>query len=887
MHSLNRTLRILLIGLALTLLIPMSCPAQVVFSDDFDSFASPSIITSSGTANGYKILAGAASGPEDFSAVFGFDYSTVSVPVTIPSAPRSVGGTTKGLFLTANKDGTGAAAAVNLYPVGQSFSGNFSVTFDVWVNWTTLATSTEHSLVGINHSGNVMNRVGQTGSDGLFFAMNGDGGSSPTSATLRDFSVFRGNGSAIPFLMTTNNTTFGPEPLLGPQFDNANPNISALFPAQVTPATPAGSPGIQWLSGEVRQETNVITWSLNGTVIAQYTNASVYGSGNILLGYNDAFASLGDLNNFVIFDNIRVVALGGPPTVGVTSSINNATEAGPVAGQFTLTRSGNTSGSITVNYTLTGTATNGLDYVTLPGSVVFLAGAASTNISVTPIDDAVSEALESVVLTVASGTGYTIGSPASATVVIVDNDTPLISLSAGNTNLLECFSGSKIPLTVTRLGLTNAALTVNLGYSGAAVAGMDFSSPANVPLPAGAVTAVFNMASIDDKLYEGNETAIVSVAAGTGYNIGIDFSVTNSITDDDIPPAATLFADAFNSTDTATNWVVNQSSGDTYAEFGYDYSVDGIPEAPSSMGVFAARHGLKFRANEVAAIVAGLSASPTNGNFIGDYRLRFDLWLNFCGPFNIANVPGTTQSGSAGVGTTGVEPVWPGGVANDGVWFSATGDGGSGAGPGDYNAYAGFILYDDASGVYAAGTTAPRDNLNAYYAIWPGVAAPTAQVTAHPSQTGTTPAASIGMAWHCVSITRRTNSITWDIDGRRIAMVDSTAMNLSTNIFVGYHDPFNSLTTNAPVQFGLFDNLRVETLSRPSITAVSYASGTVQIDFTAEFGDPPAAFEVLSSSAVTGPFVSATANITQLGNNLFRAQLTVNGSTKFFLIHRL
>jgi GH25 family lysozyme M1 (1,4-beta-N-acetylmuramidase) len=159
-----------------------------LFQDNFDGFVSPSTITSAGTANGYKLFFGAASGSQDFTATFGFDYSTATRHLSIPSAPRS-SGTTKGLFLTVNKDATGAAAAINLYPVSQSFTGNYALKFDVWMNWTNTATSTEHALFGLNHSGNITNRVRQATSDGLFFAMSGDGNVTPTSTTLRDYAT--------------------------------------------------------------------------------------------------------------------------------------------------------------------------------------------------------------------------------------------------------------------------------------------------------------------------------------------------------------------------------------------------------------------------------------------------------------------------------------------------------------------------------------------------------------------------------------------------------------------------------------------------------------------------------------------------------------------------
>jgi len=290
---------------------------NILFGDDFDSHSSASVVTNVGTTNGYKFFYRATTGPVDFKAIFGFDYSTVTHPTNIPSAPNSIGGTTKGLFLTANKDATVSLSAVNLYPTNQFFSGNFALKFDMWINWANPSTSTEHVMFGINHSGNITNRVTQTPSDGLFFEVSGEGGSTATSTTLRDYSVLRGGGlGAAPLLMTTNNTTFGPAPLLGPQFDDTNPGFVDLFPSQNIPGfgnTPAGSAGLRWVSVEVRQKKDLISWWLNGTIIAQYTNTFAYTNGTILLGYNDHFNSIGDANSFIVFDNIRVESIVPAP----------------------------------------------------------------------------------------------------------------------------------------------------------------------------------------------------------------------------------------------------------------------------------------------------------------------------------------------------------------------------------------------------------------------------------------------------------------------------------------------------------------------------------------------------------------------------------------------
>lgn len=287
------------------------------FADDFDSYTLPTVITNPATTNGYKIFFGAASGGSDFKAVFGFDYATVSFPTNIPSAPHSLGGTTKGLYLTANKsDAISTAAAVNLYPLGPPWSNNFSLKFDLWLNWGQTAT-TEHALFGFNCSGNITNRVAQITSDGIWFAMDGDGGSGSTSTSVRDYSVFIGRGSGVvPLLLTSG---FGPTALLGANFDNADAGFGSLFPSQTftgVGVTPAGSSGLRWHGVEVRQENNLITWLLDSIAVAQYTNTSAYTNGSILIGYNDTFSSIGDSNNFAIIDNVLVTAINcAPPQI--------------------------------------------------------------------------------------------------------------------------------------------------------------------------------------------------------------------------------------------------------------------------------------------------------------------------------------------------------------------------------------------------------------------------------------------------------------------------------------------------------------------------------------------------------------------------------------------
>src|SRR5437667_12283926 len=62
------------------------------------------------------------------------------------------------------------------------------------------------------------------------------------------------------------------------------------------------------------------------------------------------------------------------PTVTVSATDAQAAEQGPDAGTFTISRAGDTSSDLAVNYSLGGTAPNGTDYERLGCSVTFAGG---------------------------------------------------------------------------------------------------------------------------------------------------------------------------------------------------------------------------------------------------------------------------------------------------------------------------------------------------------------------------------------------------------------------------------------------------------------------------------------------------------------------------------
>ncbi|PNJ98798.1 hypothetical protein CEP14_03990, partial [Cylindrospermopsis raciborskii C04] len=187
-------------------------------------------------------------------------------------------------------------------------------------------------------------------------------------------------------------------------------------------------------------------------------------------------------------------------------------------------------------------ASNGTDYSTIPTTVTFAAGSTTALVNLNVIDDTLIEGTETAILTIGTGTGYTVGSANSASVNIADNDgIPLISLASnysgvsenGKTNLIYAFTRTQPP--------TNS-LTVNFTIGGTAnrssdynAYGATFTSPTtgNIVLAAGQTTTQIELVTIGDAVQEANETIVFTLASGTGYGIGTPGAITTSILNDD------------------------------------------------------------------------------------------------------------------------------------------------------------------------------------------------------------------------------------------------------------------------------------------------------------------------------------------------------------------
>lgn len=105
------------------------------------------------------------------------------------------------------------------------------------------------------------------------------------------------------------------------------------------------------------------------------------------------------------------------------------TNCGPKNAAFTVRRYGVITNDLTIPYSIGGTASNGVDYVTLPGSITIPTGSSSAVIPIVPIDDGPPDTNKTVILSLIPSTvaspGYVIGPlPVKAAVLILDGPWP-------------------------------------------------------------------------------------------------------------------------------------------------------------------------------------------------------------------------------------------------------------------------------------------------------------------------------------------------------------------------------------------------------------------------------------------------------------------------------
>ncbi|MFN9643998.1 MAG: ELWxxDGT repeat protein [Cyanobacteriota bacterium] len=239
------------------------------------------------------------------------------------------------------------------------------------------------------------------------------------------------------------------------------------------------------------------------------------------------------------------LAESSAPVITLTLSSPSVTEDGSTNLLYTFSRTGSNTSPLTVNYTVAGTATLGTDYSGIAATpavktVTFAANSSTATVSVDPTADTTIEANETVALTLATDTGYTIGTTAAVVGTILNDDLPLITLAVAPTTGVSEDGTTNLVYTFSRTGATTTALTVNYTVSGTATPGTDYTgiarggSTKKVSFAAGSNTATVTVDPTADTTGESNETVALTLATGAGYTIGTTSAVSATILNDDL-----------------------------------------------------------------------------------------------------------------------------------------------------------------------------------------------------------------------------------------------------------------------------------------------------------------------------------------------------------------
>ncbi|MGI8966813.1 MAG: Calx-beta domain-containing protein, partial [Limisphaerales bacterium] len=206
------------------------------------------------------------------------------------------------------------------------------------------------------------------------------------------------------------------------------------------------------------------------------------------------------------------------PVVSVTSTNKPfAIEGSANNGVFVFTRSGSSSGALTIYFTISGTASNGLDYAQITNVVTIPDGQTFTTIPIAPLDDTLVEGDETVLVNLTVRDTYRVLFPSSALVTIQDNDQS-IRVDASDFEAAEPGT-NRGEFTITRFGTTNSDLTFFFNVSGTAINGLDYVTISNsITIRSNQLFAMLPIVPLDDLLREGPETVKVTLLGSTNYS---------------------------------------------------------------------------------------------------------------------------------------------------------------------------------------------------------------------------------------------------------------------------------------------------------------------------------------------------------------------------------
>jgi len=177
--------------------------------------------------------------------------------------------------------------------------------------------------------------------------------------------------------------------------------------------------------------------------------------------------------------------------------------------------------NLSVRYVIGGTASNGVDYTFLSGTVNFAPEMQDTNIVIAPLADSLFEGSETVIITLLDTVtnGYlVVTNHATGTISIADSSTEVgisATINAAEPSQIANLPGQVGSFKISRTDTRNIfnSLTVSYLISGTASNGADYTNlSGSVTFTAGATSTNIFVQPIADYLIEGDETVVATLA---------------------------------------------------------------------------------------------------------------------------------------------------------------------------------------------------------------------------------------------------------------------------------------------------------------------------------------------------------------------------------------
>ena len=247
---------------------------------------------------------------------------------------------------------------------------------------------------------------------------------------------------------------------------------------------------------------------------------------------------------------------------GVTITINTFSISEGGTATFILSRTGVITAPLTVAITVNEGTGNFL-FGTPPSSVTFLPDQPVVNFEISTEDDNADEPDGTITATIQAGSGHALGSNTSASVNVIDDDLPVITIAAPGSALIT--EGNDAVYTLTREGVITAPLTVAMAVDEGTGNFLFGTPPSSVTFPPDQPAVSFEVSTEDDNADEPDGTITATITNGSGYLVGANASAMVSVTDDDLPEVTILATpSAINEGETAT-FMLTRTEGEEFS----------------------------------------------------------------------------------------------------------------------------------------------------------------------------------------------------------------------------------------------------------------------------------------------------------------------------------